>query len=251
MASSSSLMTISSGAVEVFPCSLFSHLLSSAVRKDRESEVDAAAVAAGEGEAVAGVRLFVVLQLRRAGQESTVEPATVKPTCSTSSSDTGVRQEVVDDDEDEDEEEEQDAVDSGASSQLSKGKVLRDEAGTKPTLCSPTAAARRLRLDLCESSGRPGDPPPTATGLKCSSVKRVRLLRFPSCGLGVSGTIIERSWYRTSLGSRRQPRFRPPGLSGSDELPPNGSSMAFPGTVYTPGSQLVNVKHLRSKLMLS
>ena len=65
-----------------------------------------------------------------------------------------------DDDEDENEEEEEEA-----SSQVPRGKVLREEAGTKPALCS----ASRLRLDMCAKPRSlpiccfgPGEPP-TAT----------------------------------------------------------------------------------------
>lgn len=69
---------------------------------------------------------------------SSVEPATLR---AASFSDTGVRQEdeeEVEEEEEEEEEqegEEEDAKDSGSSVQLSMGKCMREEAGTKPTLC--------------------------------------------------------------------------------------------------------------------
>lgn len=89
----------------------------------------------------------------------------------------------------------------------------------------------------------------------CINVARVQV-RLSHSGdqlpahLGVSGTMMDRSWYRTSAGSRRQPRFRPPGLSGSDEqgLPANGSSMASCSSVrhLVPGS----VNHLEAGLIV-
>lgn len=73
-------------------------------------------------------------------------------TCLDRRTDAGVRLEVddeedeeEDDDDDEEEvEEEEGAVDCGLFNQLPRGKVLREEAGRKPTLCS----ANLLRLDL-------------------------------------------------------------------------------------------------------
>lgn len=153
-----------SSPADGFPCSSFSHLLSSAVRKDRgeRSEVGAG----GEGDVAADVvGCFRLLPLsKEAGVASAEVPATGE---STSSSDAGVRS---DEEEEEEEEEEQDAADRGASSQLPRGKVLRDEAATKPTHFSPVAAASRMCLDFrekpcsltAESSARLGEPPTAA-----------------------------------------------------------------------------------------
>lgn len=215
-------MTISStaaaaAAVEAFPCSEFSHLLSSAVRKDRELLPVAAGddddVGEGEAEAVVGLCLVLPILLtrpRQVGMTTAVVPAVVRATSSTSPSDTGVREDREDEEDEEEEEEEeaeedtndddeekQDAVESGDSSQLFRGKDRRDEAGTKPTLGSANDVASRRRLEkhrslLEASSGRSSDAL-SAAGLKRSSVTRPRLLRLPSCGLGVSGTMMDRS----------------------------------------------------------
>lgn len=47
-----------------------------------------------------------------------------------------------------DPEEEEDAEQEGVSSQLPRGKALREEAGTKPPVCSVS----RRRFVLCEKS---------------------------------------------------------------------------------------------------
>lgn len=129
------------------PCSSFSHLLSSAVRKDREPGE------AGGGEGVIDVNADVTGLWTSDWLSSAEDPCEMYEEEEEEQDEEEQEEEEEEKEEEEQEEEStEEGIGRGASSQLPRGKVVKDVAASYPTLsdCSPAAADRRLRFDLWE-----------------------------------------------------------------------------------------------------